>query len=704
MIVRKELDVGGRTLSIETGKVARQAGGSVWVQYAGTVVLTASTASRKPKDLPFFPLTVEYREKAYASGKIPGGFFKRKGRPSEKEILSARQIDRSIRPLFPKDYQNEVQVHANIISHDRENDADFLGLIGASASLAISDIPFTTTIAGVRVGKINGELVINPTFSQLEESTIDIVVAGSADSIVMVEGGARMADEEEMVAALEFAHEHIRPIVALIDELKAETGKEKHTYEPVTPSENFSNRIAELTREKIVAANELADKHAREEAMEEVMALAREATEEEYAEQQSFVWDVTHDIQKTDMRSRIVAQSKRIDGRSPAEVRDISCEVSVLPGTHGSALFTRGQTQALAAVTLGTKQDEQKLDELEGESWKSYMLHYNFPPFCVGEVRPIRGTSRREIGHGALAERALRPVLPTEEYFPYTIRIVSDVLESNGSSSMATVCASALALMDTGVPIKEPVAGVAMGLIQEGETNIILTDITGTEDHLGDMDFKVAGTREGITSIQMDIKITGVSRELLSEALGCAREARLHILEAMNGTLDKPRAELSGNAPRIISLRINPSKIGEIIGPGGKIIRSIQEATGAKIDIDDDGLVTVASVEKDGAEQAFRMVSAIVEEAEPGRIYEGTVQTVVKFGAFIEILPGKDGLCHISELADKRVETVEDVLREGDKVRVKCIGVDDGGKIKLSLKAAAQDVGWDDIWIHKVPR
>ncbi len=704
MIVRKELDVGGRTLSIETGKVARQAGGSVWVQYAGTVVLTASTASRKPKDLPFFPLTVEYREKAYASGKIPGGFFKREGRPSEKEILSARQIDRSIRPLFPKDYQNEVQVHANIISHDRENDADFLGLIGASASLAISDIPFTTTIAGVRVGKINGELVINPTFSQLEESTIDIVVAGSADSIVMVEGGARMADEEEMVAALEFAHEHIRPIVALIDELKAETGKEKHTYEPVTPSENFSNRIAELTREKIVAANELADKHAREEAMEEVMALAREATEEEYAEQQSFVWDVTHDIQKTDMRSRIVAQSKRIDGRSPAEVRDISCEVSVLPGTHGSALFTRGQTQALAAVTLGTKQDEQKLDELEGESWKSYMLHYNFPPFCVGEVRPIRGTSRREIGHGALAERALRPVLPTEEYFPYTIRIVSDVLESNGSSSMATVCASALALMDTGVPIKEPVAGVAMGLIQEGETNIILTDITGTEDHLGDMDFKVAGTREGITSIQMDIKITGVSRELLSEALGCAREARLHILEAMNGTLDKPRAELSGNAPRIISLRINPSKIGEIIGPGGKIIRSIQEATGAKIDIDDDGLVTVASVEKDGAEQAFRMVSAIVEEAEPGRIYEGTVQTVVKFGAFIEILPGKDGLCHISELADKRVETVEDVLREGDKVRVKCIGVDDGGKIKLSLKAAAQDVGWDDIWIHKVPR
>jgi len=704
MIVRKELEVGGRTLILETGRIARQAGGSVWVQYGGTVVLTASTVSPRPRDVPFFPLTVEYREKAYASGKIPGGFFKREGRPSEKEILSARQIDRSIRPLFPKDMQNEVQVHANIISHDRENDADFLGLIGASASLNISNVPFGGVIAGVRVGKIDGEFVINPTFSQLEESTINLVVAGSADSIVMVEGGARMATEEEMVSALEFAHEHIKPIVALIEELTAEAGKEKFVYDPVSPSEEFTHRVTELSREKILAANDMSEKHAREEAMDEVMDQVREETEEEYTDQQRYVWDVTHDIQKEDMRARILADGSRIDGRTPEQVRDISCEVSVLPGSHGSALFTRGQTQALAAVTLGTKQDEQRLDELEGESWKSYMLHYNFPPFCVGEVRPIRGTSRREIGHGALAERALRPVLPTEEYFPYTIRIVSDIMESNGSSSMATVCASALALMDTGVPIKDPVAGVAMGLIHDGEKNIILTDITGTEDHLGDMDFKVAGTRDGITSIQMDIKIKGVSRELLGEALGRARDARLHILDAMTGTIEKPRVELSGNAPRIISLRINPSKIGEIIGPGGKIIRSVQEATGAKIDIDDDGLVTVASIEKDGAEQAFRMISAIVEEAEPGRIYEGTVQTVVKFGAFIEILPGKDGLCHISELADKRVETVEDVLREGDKVRVKCIGIDYGGKIKLSLKAAAQDIGWDEIWITKVPR
>ncbi len=704
MIVKKEISVGGRVLSIETGKVARQANGAVWVQYEGTVVLVAATATKKPKDMPYFPLMVEFRAKTYAAGRIPGGFFKREGPPREKEIISARQIDRSIRPLFPSDYQNDVQVFVSVISTDCENDADILGLIGASASLSISDIPFAKTIASVRVGRIDGELVLNPTMTQFKDSDIELVVAGSADSIVMVEGGGKIVPEAEMVEALAFAHEHIKPIVALIDELKAEVGKPNQDYTPVTPSEEFISRVDGIAREKIVAANQMGDKVEREDAMEAVLELVKQETEEEFADQQRFVYRVTHDIQSDEMRSAVLETGKRVDGRQPDELRDVTCEVSVLPQTHGSAIFTRGETQSLTVTTLGTKQDEQRMDELEGETWKSYMLHYNFPSFSVGEVRPVRGPSRRDIGHGVLAERALRPVIPTEESFPYTIRIVSDILESNGSSSMATVCAGSLSLMDTGVPIKEAVAGIAMGLIQEGDKDVILTDITGTEDHLGDMDFKVAGTRDGITSIQMDIKIDGVSSDLLAKALDQARDARLSILDTMNKTIDTPRTEINDKAPRIISLRINPSKIGEVIGPGGKVIRSIQEATGAKIDIDDDGLVTLASVDKDACEQAFAMVSAIVEEAEPGKIYQGIVKTVVKFGAFVEIMPGKDGLCHISELAAGRVNEVEDVLREGDKVRVKCIGTDDHGKIKLSLKAAIEELGEEDVWIQKVPR
>lgn len=704
MTVKKEISIGGRVLSIETGRVARQANGAAWIQYGGTVVLVAATATKQPKDMPYFPLMVEFRAKAYAAGRIPGGFFKREGPPREREILSARQIDRSIRPLFPGDYRNDVQVFVSVISSDTENDADILGLIGASASLSISDIPFAKTIAGVRVGRIEGELVINPTRTQLLDSDIELVVAGSSDSIVMVEGGATMASEADMVEALAFAHDHIKPIVALIDELKAEVGKPEQDYERVGASDEFVAKVNDIAREKIIAANAMADKVEREAAMDEVLATVRAETEEEFADQQRYIYDVTHDIQSEEMRKNVLATGKRVDGRQPEDIREITCEVSVLPETHGSALFTRGQTQALTVTTLGTKQDEQRMDELEGESWKSYMLHYNFPSFSVGEVRPVRGPSRRDIGHGLLAERALRPVIPTEEYFPYTIRIVSDILESNGSSSMATVCAGSLSLMDCGVPIKEPVAGIAMGLIQEGDTNIILTDITGTEDHLGDMDFKVAGTRDGINSIQMDIKIDGVSRELLGTALERARVARLSILDSMKAGLETPRTEINDKAPRIISLRINPSKIGEVIGPGGKVIRSIQEATGAKIDIDNDGLVTIASVDKDACEQAFAMVSALVEEAEPGKIYQGLVRTVVKFGAFIEIMPGKDGLCHISELAEGRVNEVEDVLREGDKVRVKCIGTDDNGKIKLSLKAAIEELGEDAVWIQKVPR
>ncbi|MFC1529721.1 polyribonucleotide nucleotidyltransferase [Gemmatimonadota bacterium] len=704
MTVKKEVSIGGRVLSIETGKVARQANGAAWVQYGGTVVLVTATATKKPKDMPYFPLMVEYRAKAYAAGRIPGGFFKREGPPREREIVSARQIDRSIRPLFPSDYRNDVQVFVSIISSDTENDADFLGLIGASASLNMSDIPFAKTIAGVRVGRIEGEMVINPTRTQMKESDIELVVAGSADSIVMVEGGASIATEADMVEALAFAHENIKPIVEMIDELKAEVGKPKQDYEKVGASDEFVARVNELAREKILAVNQVEGKHEREEAMDEVLALVRQETEEEFADQQRYVYDVTHDIQSEEMRRVILESGKRVDGRQPEDIRDITCEVSVLPQTHGSALFTRGETQALTVTTLGTKQDEQRMDELEGESWKSYMLHYNFPSFSVGEVRPVRGPSRRDIGHGMLAERALRPVIPTEEFFPYTIRIVSDILESNGSSSMATVCAGSLSLMDTGVPIKEAVAGIAMGLIHEGDKDVILTDITGTEDHLGDMDFKVAGTRGGITSIQMDIKIDGVSRDLLAVALDRAREARLSILDSMKTGIETPRTELNEKAPRIISLKINPSKIGEVIGPGGKVIRSIQESTGAKIDIDNDGLVTIASVDKDACEQAFAMVSALVEEAEPGKIYQGTVRTVVKFGAFIEIMPGKDGLCHISELAAGRVNEVEDVLREGDKVRVKCIGTDDNGKIKLSLKAAIEELDEESVWIQKVPR
>ncbi|MFC1500774.1 polyribonucleotide nucleotidyltransferase, partial [Candidatus Zixiibacteriota bacterium] len=633
MIVKKEISVGGRVLSIETGRVARQANGAVWVQYGGTVVLVAATATKKPKDMPYFPLMVEFRSKWYASGRIPGGFFKREGPPREKEIVSARQIDRSIRPLFPSDYQNDVQVFVSVISTDCENDADILGLIGGSAALSISDIPFAKTIAAVRVGRINGELMINPTMSEFKESDIELVVAGSADSIVMVEGGGQIVPEDDMVEALAFAHEHIKPIVALIDELKAEVGRPNQDYTPVTPADDFIARVDEIARDKIIAANKMADKVSREDAMDAVLELVKQETEEEFSDQQRFVYRVTHDIQSEEMRKAVMETGKRVDGRQPEEIRDISCEVSVLPETHGSAIFTRGQTQALTVTTLGTKQDEQRMDELEGESWKSYMLHYNFPSFSVGEVRPVRGPSRRDIGHGMLAERALRPVIPTEEFFPYTIRIVSDILESNGSSSMATVCAGSLSLMDTGVPIKEPVAGIAMGLIQEGDKDVILTDITGTEDHLGDMDFKVAGTRGGITSIQMDIKIDGVSRDLLATALGRARDARLSILDSMDKALSAPRTEINDKAPRIISLRINPSKIGEVIGPGGKVIRSIQEATGAKIDIDDDGLVTLASTDKDACEQAFAMVSAIVEEAEPGKIYQGVVKTVVKFGA-----------------------------------------------------------------------
>ncbi len=683
-----DLEIGGRDLTIETGKVAKQADGAVTVRYGDTMILATVCASREPVEgRDFLPLSVEYREKSYAAGKIPGGFFKREGRPSEKEVLTCRIIDRPIRPMFPEGYRNDIQVIIFVLSHDKENDPDFLSLIGTAAALAISDIPFDSILAGVRVGRIDGELVINPTISRMEESEINIMVAGTADSITMVEGGAFEVSESDLVEAMQFGHEYVRKIVAKIDELKEKCGKEKRKFTPPEKNKELIAKIDELLGDRLKEMNNIAAKDERSDAKYALTDEIRKALEEEYPDDMKAVKEHIHEGDYAEMRRKIVEDSRRLDGRPFDEVRPITGEISVLPRTHGSALFTRGQTQALATVTLGTKIDEQRLDELEGDSTKSYMLHYNFPPFSVGEVRPIRGVGRREVGHGALAERALNPVIPMGDIFPYTIRIVSDILESNGSSSMASVCGGSLAMMDAGIPIKAPVAGIAMGLIKEEDKTIVLTDILGDEDHFGDMDFKVTGTAEGVTAIQMDIKIKGVDLEIMRMALEKARTARMHILSEMARVIDKPRSDLSQYAPRIITIKINPEKIGDVIGPGGKIIRAIVEETGAKIDIEDDGTVLIASVEAEAGEAARERVLAIVEEPEIGKDYVGTVRRVTDFGAFVEILPGTDGLVHISELAHERVNRVEDVLRVGDTVNVKCINIDHEGKVRLSRKA-----------------
>jgi len=687
-----EMEIGGKKLFIETGKVAKQANGAVWVRLADTVVLSAVCANREPVEgQDFFPLTVDYREKSYAAGKIPGGFFKREGRPSEKEILAMRIIDRPIRPLFPDDFKNEVQCHNIVLSSDQENDADMLALIGTGAALAVSDIPFTKTIAGVRVGRVNGQLIVFPTFADLEESDLNITVAGSAESLAMVEGGGREISEQDMLEALEFGHKHVKEIIAKINELKQAVGKEKFKYTPVLPNEALKAKVTEMAKERLAEYNRISDKDERRDKKHDLEDKIVEALAEEFEDSERAIGNIMHDLDAAAMRNMIVSEGKRIDGRQPNEIRQITVEVGVLPRTHGSAIFTRGQTQALATVTLGTKVDEQRIDDLEGESFKSYMLHYNFPSFSTGEVRPIRGVSRRETGHGALAERALQPVIPNEDKFPYTLRIVSDVLESNGSSSMATVCGGSLAMMDAGVPIKEAVAGVAMGLIKEQDKVIILTDILGDEDHFGDMDFKVTGTSKGITAFQMDIKISGIDTETMSRALDDARKGRLHILGKMNEVISSSRSELSKFAPRIITMKIRVEKIGEVIGPGGKIIRSIIESTGAKIDIEDDGTVRIASVDGEAGQKALEMIEAIVEEPEVNRVYNGTVRRITNFGAFIEILPGTDGLLHISEIDFKRVERVEDYMKVGDKVKVKVIGIDPEGKVKLSRKAAMNE-------------
>jgi polyribonucleotide nucleotidyltransferase len=676
--------------------MARLAQGSCLVQYGDTVVLVAATVQDHPSHLPFFPLTIEFQEKSYAAGKIPGGFFKREGRPSENAILSARLTDRPLRPLFPAGFQNETQIACLVLSADQENAADVLAMLGASVALNMSKIPFNTLVATVRVGRIKGTWLLNPTFQQLEYSDVDIVVAGTEDAILMVEGGAIEVPEVELLEGLKTAHEGVKELIELQKELLEGHTVPDMDWSPIEPDQELAAKITEMAESRIQEALTLPDKTERSQAMAAVAedVIDRLVEEDEsYREESKTVKEVLRTIEKRSMRRRILDHGERADGRGLEEVRPITSEVGVLPRTHGSALFTRGQTQALVATTLGTSRDEQRIDTIDSaeEVTKSFMLHYNFPPFSVGEARPYRGTSRREQGHGALAERAIRPLLPTYDDFPYTIRIVSDILESNGSSSMASVCGASLSLMDTGVPMKSACAGVAMGLIKEGDDVAILTDILGLEDALGDMDFKIAGTRDGVTAIQMDIKIEGLTHEILEEALNRAHTARMHILDHMDQVLAEPRSDLSQYAPRIVSIQINPSKIGDIIGPKGKTIRAIQEESGAKIDIDDSGLVKIAAVSGEAGARAREMIEAIVQEPEVGRIYEGPVKNTTSFGAFVEIVPGVEGLCHISELAEGRVEKTEDVLNRGDITRVKLLSIDEKGRLRLSRKAALAD-------------
>ena len=686
---RLERTVGGRTLRLETGRLAKQAAGSALVQFGETMILAAVTVSDQQSSLPFFPLTVEYREKSYAAGKIPGGFIKREGRPSDDEILAARLTDRSIRPLFPEGFKNEVQVFAYVLSADQENDADVLGITAASLALGLSRVPWNGPIAGVRVGRVEGEGVLNPTFQLLEFSDADIVVAGSRDSIMMVEGSALELPEDVVADALAFAQQGIAEIVAMQEEVIREAGVPKMEWTKAEPPAELVDRVHALAAERAREALNLPEKGERAQALAALRATVAEQLAPEFPENAKAVEAVLDDIEYTTMRTQVLERGERIDGRDLVTVRPITCDVGILPRAHGSALFTRGQTQGLVSTTLGTVSDEQRIDTVDvaQETTKSFMLHYNFPPFSTGEVRPVRGVSRREIGHGALAERALQALLPPYEVFPYTIRVVSDILESNGSSSMATVCGGSLALMDAGVPMKAPCAGVAMGLIKEGDRVAVLTDILGAEDHLGDMDFKVAGTREGVTVVQMDIKIQGLEVAIMRDALRQARTARLHILDVMGQTLAQPRSTLSKYAPRIITIQVRPDRIGDIIGPKGKIIRGIQEQTGAEINEDDSGMVTISSTGGDAGERARDMIAAIVQEPEVGKIYEGTVKSTTAFGAFVEILPGVEGLLHISELQHGRTERTEDVVKKGDRVRVKLLEVDGRGKMRLSRKA-----------------
>jgi polyribonucleotide nucleotidyltransferase len=674
-------------LSIESGRWARQAGGAAVVRYGESVVLVTACVTENPRPgIDFLPLVVDYVEKTFSVGKIPGGFFKREGRLSEFEVLTSRMIDRPIRPLFPKGFYNEIQVIATVLSADKENDTGILALIGASAALSISEIPFTGPIVGARVGRIDGELVVNPRIPDLERSDLNIFVAGSRDAILMVEGEANEVSEEEVLDAILFAHRSMAPVLDLQERMAREIGKEKRAFERKILAEEDLRKIASIAEGPLAEAYGIRMKQDRRKRIEEVAESVRSSfTDEERAEKGTLIAEALKSLEKKIVRGMILREKKRIDGRGLRDIRPITCEVGVLPRTHGSAVFTRGETQALVTATLGTSQDEQRIDSILGDTTKAFMLHYNFPPFSVGEVKMLRAPARREVGHGALAERAVTKVLPKNVDFPYTVRVVSEVLESNGSSSMATVCGASLAMMDAGVPTSGAVSGIAMGLIKEGDGIAVLSDILGDEDHLGDMDFKVAGTKNGVTAIQMDIKIGGVSRDILLSALQQAREGRLHILGRMNAALEAHRPELSPFAPRIYVMMVKTDKIREIIGPGGKIIRGIQEQTGVKIDIEDDGTVKIAAVDADSARAAISIIEGITQSAEVGKVYQGRVRKIMDFGAFVEIFPGTDGLLHVSQISKHRVNAA-DCFKEGDEVTVRVLEVDRDGKIRLSHK------------------
>jgi polyribonucleotide nucleotidyltransferase len=687
-----ETTLGGKTLTIETGKLAKQAGGSVTVRLGDTIVLITAVVSKEPREnASFLPLTVDYVVKTFAAGKIPGGFFKREGRPTEIETLTSRFIDRPIRPLFPEGYYYETQVVATVLSADNDNEPDILAMTGASAALCLSEAPFMGPIAGVRVGRVDGKFVLNPTEEELDKSDLDVIVAGSKDAVVMMEGGAQEVSEEDMIAVIGFAHREMQPVIALQSEIASKFGKKKLVITPPQADSDLVNKVKGMLEGKLKQVVTIPTKQERYAAIDVLKKgiLTAVVPEGDEAGIGKLVEALIEDERYHLVRKMILEEGKRIDGRKHNEVRPITCEVGLLPRTHGSSLFTRGETQALAVTTLGTKEDQQLIDDIGGEYYKRFMLHYNFPPFSVGEVKFLRGPSRREVGHGALAERALKRMLPDEDTFPYTIRLVTEILESNGSSSMASVCGSSLSLMDAGVPIKAAVAGIAMGLIKEGNKTVILSDILGDEDHLGDMDFKVAGTRKGITAMQMDIKIAGLTEELLASALHQARDGRFHILDKMEQALAEPRPALSPFAPKLTVLKIPVDRIGDLIGPGGKNIRKIIEETGATVDIEDDGTVVIGATDQASGDRAIKLVRAYTAEAEVGKYYRGKVVRITDFGAFVEIFPKTDGLVHISQLEKTRVNQVSDVVKVGDIIIVKCIEIDkDSGKIRLSRKEA----------------
>ena len=686
MIHKVDTDLGGRKLSFETGKIAQQAHGAAWIRYEDTICLVTACRSQEATDRDFLPLTVEYREKSFAAGRIPGNFFRREGRMGEKETLSARLTDHSIRPMFPKGFAYEVQVFITILSSDNENDADVLGMVGASVALGLSDIPFAGPLGAVRVGRVDGDYIVNPTMSQREESDMDLILSGTKDSIGTVEGGAHEVSEKDLLEALKFGHKHIIKLIELQEKLFADAAKEKMEFvSPIAESE-LEDAVRDFAAARISEANHTTSREDRNDLVGTIYKDTRDTLAERFPDSEQEIDDVIYALIKADMRTMVLTEKRRVDGRSLDEVRQVTCETEILPRSHGSALFTRGQTQALCVATLGSKQDEKMVDDLHGKSFKSFFLDYNFPSYSTGEVSFPRGPGRREIGHGHLAETALEPVVPSVDSFPYTIRLVSDIEESNGSTSMATVCGCSLALLDAGVPIKNPVTASGVGLISEGDEWELLTDIQGSEDFLGDMDLKVAGTADGITAIQMENKIQGIKIEILEEAFSRARQAGLHILDIMNKTISAHRENLSEYAPRIEFLKIDVDKIGAVIGPGGKMIREI-EKTGATVNIEDDGKITISAVESAAAAAAREMIEGITADAEIGRQYEGTVKRIMPFGAFVEILPGKEGLLHISELDHKRVEAVEDVVEEGQKISVKVLEIDNSGKMRLSHKA-----------------